>query len=361
MLFQNIRDLKGNKYTFSLNNFKLSFLSNPEAQEYHFKNETFVSPGWIDIHTHCNPLNKFVGSKPDEVGYKTGVCMVVDAGSVGIDNLDELFLIQKDWKTNIRALLNISRIGIPGQYELNNLEDVVINYDQDKYKDFVIGYKGRISGSVVGDNGVEPLKRFNKLREKQSHLPLMVHLGNTPPSFAEIVENLQDGDIMTHVFNGKNQDLFQDSKFTPDLQKAFAKGLKTDVGHGTSSFDGKLFSEILKNKNNFKPDFISTDIYEGNIKSGIVKDLATTMSKMHALGMSWVDVIDCVTINPARHFALKNFGEISEYTTNLTFFEIQKTENQENDSKLQPIKLTEKIVPVAVILNGEFIELTHKE
>ncbi|ATZ16107.1 dihydroorotase [Entomoplasma freundtii] len=356
MLFKNLKDLSGNNYSFCLYNNRLIFDNFEDEKIYHFGKETFVSPGWIDIHTHCNPLNNFVSSKPDEIGFKTGVCLIMDAGSVGLDNLDELFLIQKNWKTNIRSLLNISRLGIPGQYELNNLSDIKIDYDE-KYQNFIMGYKARISGSVVGNNGNKPLKIFKNLRKQKVNLPLMVHLGNQPPSFVEIIDELQPGDVLTHVFSGKNDDLFCNADFTPNFTKAIEKGLKVDIGHGTSSFDSVLFKNILLRQKNFKPDFISTDIYEGNIKSGVVKNLPTTMSKMHALGMKWSDIIDCVTVNPAQHFNLTGFGTISDETKNLTFFQIHKTSKLEIDSKGQFIKLEEEVVPVAVILNGEFIEL----
>jgi len=359
MRFRNIKDLKGNVYDFTLENQQLVF-SPTTNQKAFFSDDVFVSPGWIDIHTHCDIKNKFISSNPDQIGYQTGVCLVIDAGSTGVDNLDQLFNQQKNFKTNIKALLNISKIGIPGQYELNNLDDVQINYDLKKYRDFILGYKARISGSVVGRNGVLPLTKFKSLKEKQK-LPTMIHIGNEPPTLEEIINHLEAGDILTHVFNGKNDKVFVNGNLSQTIIQTQKKGIKLDVGHGSSSFDSELFRQVLTKNSGFKPDFISTDIYHDNIKNGTVKNLATVMNKLHALGMNWVDILDCVTVNPAKHFKLDNFGIISPKTKDLTFFKLVHGLFKEKDSKGQEIIMTEKIVPVAVIVQGQFFEIEKGE
>lgn len=353
MRFKDIKDIKGNKWDISLENgiIKLNNINDNEIVK--LGDDVFVSTGWIDIHTHIDESNSFLGSKPDDVGFNTGVALLIDAGSCGLNNIDNLFNLET--KTNIRALLNISKLGIPAQNELNHLSNIDINYDQIKYKNFIVGYKARISQSVVADNGVNPLLVFKKLTNNA--LPLMVHIGNEPPTFKDIVDQLRENDVITHIFNGKNESIFKEGEMSKTLKHAISMGIKFDIGHGTSSFDSVLFKEALRKNGSSICQFISTDIYRSNVKNGVVKDLPTTMSKINSLGLEWSKVIDCVTVNPAKHFKLSGFERIENGISDLTFFKIIKDETEVVDSKQQKFKIRERIVPIAIIVKGIFYSL----
>lgn len=67
-----------------------------------------------------------------------------------------------------------------------------------KYGDFVVGLKARISKSVVGLNGIEPLKVARKF-SAETGLPLMVHIGSGPPDIKEVLELLEEKDIITFL------------------------------------------------------------------------------------------------------------------------------------------------------------------
>ena len=45
------------------------------------KGEKYISSGWIDMHTHCFNKFKLYSDDADEIGYKKGVTVVVDAGT----------------------------------------------------------------------------------------------------------------------------------------------------------------------------------------------------------------------------------------------------------------------------------------
>jgi dihydroorotase len=159
-----------------------------------------------------------------------------------------------------------------------------IAYDLEKYGDFVVGYKARMSSSVTINSGVEALKIFRKLSKKSS-LPLMVHIGNEPPTFSEIVNYLKSGDVITHALNFKNHSLFDKNYFPKkSLIKAKENNVYFDLGHGSESFNYLGGKKALAN--GFKLDLISSDIYRINQKNGIVSSLALTISKMHTLGIS---------------------------------------------------------------------------
>lgn len=62
---------------------------------------------------------------PDEIDIKTGVSTVIDAGTTGAKNVGDFFKhAKKKAKTNVYALLNISKNGIVTQDELADLSQV---------------------------------------------------------------------------------------------------------------------------------------------------------------------------------------------------------------------------------------------
>src|SRR5699024_499410 len=179
------------------------------------------------------------GDDLDEIGYKTGVTTVVDAGSTGADRVDDLFRNSENSRTNLLAFLNISRIGLKQVDELSCLDWL----DEEKlqkaikdHKDSIVGMKARMSKSVVGANGLGPLKIARRFAENTG-LSLMVHIGSGPPDIRNIVDLLQQNDVVTHFLNGKANNLF-DSEGKPllELVEAVNRGVHLDVGHGNASF-----------------------------------------------------------------------------------------------------------------------------
>ena len=133
-----------------------------------------LSAGWIDGHVHCNPASPIYHDEPDQVGVAGGVTTVVDAGSVGADDIASFRELAGGRRTDVRALLNISRIGLVTQHELANLDDVDVALAGAAiraHRDFIIGIKARLSGSVVGANGVAPLARARRYSGASGRCP----------------------------------------------------------------------------------------------------------------------------------------------------------------------------------------------
>ena len=61
---------------------------------------------------------------PDEIGVKQGVTTVIDAGTTGAENIHRFYDLAKEAKTNVFALVNISKWGIVEQDELADLSKV---------------------------------------------------------------------------------------------------------------------------------------------------------------------------------------------------------------------------------------------
>lgn len=320
--------------------------------------KTFISAGWIDIHTHCYERLEIYKDYPDEVGIKSGVTTVVDTGTTGALDIEKFYEDTKKYKTNVYALINIAKQGITSQDELSNM----MNIDEDelknavkKYKDFVVGIKARMSKSVVISNGIEPLKLAKRIK-KELNLPMMVHFGSSPPTIEDILGYMEKGDILTHIYNGKPNGILKGNKIKEEIIEARERGIILDVGHGTESFSMDVAMKA-KDEGLF-PDTISTDIYIKNRINGPVYSLSTTMEKFIYMGYSLEDIINKVTKNAANAINLKNKGLIKEgYDADLTIFDVVNEEKELQDSLNKSVITNTSIKPRAVVINGEYLNI----
>jgi len=323
-----------------------------------YKHKVFVSSGWIDMHVHAFPEFDPYGDDVDEIGYKTGVTTIIDAGSTGADRLPDLVSSCKKSKTNVFAFLNIARIGLSRIDELSDLswlDEDALKRAIAEHKDFIVGLKARISKSVVGPNGVEPLKIARKF-SKDTDLPLMVHIGSGPPDINDVLDLLEKKDIITHYLNGKANNLFNENgKPLPKFLNAIKRGVHLDVGHGNASFSFQTAIQAKKYGIHF--DTISTDIYRKNRLNGPVYSMANVLSKFLYLGYSLEEVIDAVTVNAAKWLGKPALGRIATGdTANLTIFTVEDEAISLLDSEGEERIADQKIVVKGVVINGEYLE-----
>lgn len=318
--------------------------------------ETYVSAGWIDDHVHCFEKMTLYYDFPDEIGVKKGVTTVIDAGTTGAENIHEFYDLAKQAKTNVYALVNISKWGIVEQDELADLSKVkeeLVHKALTELPDFVVGIKARMSKTVIGDNGITPLEMAKNIQAKNNNLPLMVHIGSAPPKLDEILAHMSKGDILTHCFNGKpNGILEQDADEIKEfVWSAYDKGIVFDIGHGTDSFNFHVAEVALKE--GMKATSISTDIYIRNRENGPVYDLATTMEKLRVVGYDWSEIIEKVTVRPAENFHFTTKGQLAEgYDADITLFKIEAGQKILTDSNGFTREATELIKPVKTIIGG---------
>ncbi len=174
--------------------------------------QQYLSAGWIDDHVHCFEEMTLYYDYPDQIGVNKGVTTVIDAGTTGAENIADFYEHAKQAKTNVYALLNISKWGIIAQDELADLNKIQADMVKQKIEelpDFIIGLKARMSKSVVGQNGITPLQLAKRIQKENHQLPLMVHIGSAPPNLLDILALLESGDIMTHCFNGKTNGILE--------------------------------------------------------------------------------------------------------------------------------------------------------
>ncbi|WP_434665324.1 amidohydrolase/deacetylase family metallohydrolase [Aeromonas sp. NJAU223] len=322
---------------------------------------TYVSAGWIDGHTHCYPASPIYHDEPDKVGVESGVTTVIDAGSTGADDVDAFQQLAAGCKTRVHALLNISRIGLLRQNELANpadIDPVLAKAAIRRYPSFIVGIKARMSGSVVGENGLQPLRIAKQIQRDNGDLPLMVHVGNTPPDLDEIVALLGEGDLLTHCFNGKpNRILTPAGELRQAVRDAMLRGLRLDIGHGGASFSFEVAEHAIRQ--GILPHTISSDIYCKNRIKGPVYSLAHVMSKFFVIGMSLEQVLACVTHQAADALRLPGKGRLEVGAdADLTLFDLAKCQTLFTDTEAQSRSGDLQLLPLAVLVGGNLV-LTH--
>ncbi|WP_295807036.1 amidohydrolase/deacetylase family metallohydrolase [uncultured Nitratireductor sp.] len=320
----------------------------------------FLSPGWADLHAHVWYGGTDISIKPAQAGAERGVTTIVDAGSAGEANFHGLReLIIEPARENVYAFLNIGSIGLVACNRVSELMDMrSIDIDRiaqciEANRDVIVGLKVRASAVITGGWDLTPVRIAKKIG-RVLKLPLMVHVGEPPPLYDDILGLLGEGDIVTHCFNGKfGGSILEDEDLYTLVEEAAARGVILDVGHGGASFSFDVAKAALSR--DLSPHTISTDLHNRSM-DGSVWDMATTMSKLLSLGMSLEDVIAASTVNPRKaiglpHEKLLAVGKPAEFTV----FEMEQSSIEVKDSKGAVSRLSELFSPRHAILRAEAI------
>ena len=264
----------------------------------------FISPGWTDLHAHVWYGGTDISIRPEQGGAGRGVTTIVDAGSAGEANFHGLreFIIEPA-RENIYAFLNLGSIGLVACNRVTELQDMrSIDLDRTiavikENRDVIVGLKVRASAVISGGWDLVPLKLAKKL-SRVLDLPVMVHVGEPPPLYDDVLGLLTEGDIVTHCFNGKQGgSIIEDDDLYRLAEDAARRGIILDVGHGGASFSFDVGRAALER--GLLPTTISTDLHNRSLDTS-VWDLATTMSKLLSLGMGMEDVVIASSTAPKR-------------------------------------------------------------
>jgi dihydroorotase len=304
-----------------------------------------VTPGLIDLHTHVGP--GYWGIEPDPIAWRTGVTTWVDAGSTGAYTFEGLR--RAFHEVRVPVLLNISAVGLAGRTgesrDLSNC-DVPLAIDTvQQHRSRIRGIKVRIDRETVGDNGVEPLRRGIAVGDACG-VPVMVHIGTTPPALDEVLELLRPGDIMTHCASGLA------SPLGPAVRAAVDRGVLLDLGHGSGAFAFDVLERQLDL--GLAPHTVSTDLHCRSL-TGPVFDLPTTMAKLLAVGMPLGTVLEKVTAAPARALGLDGGSLTVGAPADLAVFDVRDEEHELVDSHLQVRTSPVRLVNVATYVGGRLL------
>lgn len=310
----------------------------------------YISPGWTDLHAHVWHGGTDISIRPAQAGLRHGVTTIVDAGSAGEANFHGFREYVIDTAPErILAFLNVGSIGLVACNRVSELSDVrSIDMDRslaviEANRDVIIGLKCRASGVIVGNWGITPLKIAKKMA-RIARLPLMVHVGEAPPTYDEVLELLDPGDIVTHCFNGKpGSSIIEDDHLWKLVLKCVERGIRLDIGHGGASFSFKVAEVAIAR--GLMPFSISTDLHLRSM-NGTVWDMATTMSKLLSVGMPLEAVVTASTTAPMAAIGLDTtdllaVGRPAEFT----IFDLADDDLTVTDSRGEIARLTRMFEP----------------
>src|SRR5438552_3213567 len=204
-----------------------------------------VIPGLVDLHAHLPPdASSQLGLSVDELTPFTGITTCVSAGDVGYLGFDDFKLtVINQVQTRVFAFLHISKLGltrypVPEMIDIRDAEVEPAARTVAKNSDILLGLKVRMGKAIVGDNGLEPLRRaLAAAKQSGVQARVMCHIGDAPGDLTDLLDLLRPGDILTHAYSGAGNNIVQNGKVLPAALAAKQRGVVIDVGHGGGSFD----------------------------------------------------------------------------------------------------------------------------
>lgn len=318
---------------------------------------TYVTPGLIDLHAHGYWGVSHYGIDLDRHSLGRGVTTVLDPGSAGAQTWPG-FLHHVIERANSRVfgLLNISMTGMIAQQvgeceDLRYLDPEFAAATVAEHPDRLIGMKVRLSRNIVGNNGIEPLRRALAAAEL-ARVPVTVHIGDTPGPLEEIVDLLRRGDTVTHCYHGRPRSVLDaNGRVLPAVWDAVERGVRLDVGHGVSSFTFATAERALDQ--GLLPNFISSDAHSHSVPAP-AGDLVSVMAKFLLLGMPLADVIRRVTATPAERLGMAGqLGALTEGADgDVTLLRLESGSFPLVDCSGEVRTGTARLEPVAVVKGG---------
>ena len=297
-----------------------------------------VLPGMIDTHAHVyRYVTGRFGLDADMVGVHSGVTTLVDQGGPSVLTFPGFReYVATKAASRVLAFLSAYMVGgLEGHYypELYRPDCIAV---EDTIRcgrenaDLVRGIKGHAEIGGFTRWGDEAMRRA-AIIARELDRPLYIHFGQLwplpeeTPSYdpdailPEMLEIMRPGDILAHPFTRHPGGFVnRHGQLHPVVREALARGLKTDVGHG-SHFSFKMARLVLEA--GVLPDTLGADMHgynttlpkprgtpdehpdkeEMHLFAGKQNfSLASAMTSMLALGIDLTHVVRMVTTNPAE-------------------------------------------------------------
>ena len=318
-----------------------------------------VTPGLIDLHTHLCP-HLGIGLPADELVPITAVTTAVSAGDAGAYTFGNFrHGVVPQSRTRLYGFVHIASIGLAGGLapgEMLNIDYANVDACAKvvaENADLALGVKVRITDSVVGQNGLEPLRRAIKAAEQAGKsFRVMCHIGAAPGSLSDLLDLLRPGDILTHAYSGAGNNIVQNGALLPAAKAAKQRGVVIDVGHGGGSFDYTVCEPAMAQ--GFAPDTISSDIHAVSINTPGYPTLPWVMSKFLGLGMPLEDVVAKATVEPARIIGrVPGLGTLQVGApADVAIFDLVDGPVEFVDTRNNKRSGTRKLVPVLTVRGG---------
>ena len=217
------------------------------------------------------------------------------------------------------AWLNLSTIGsvdtrfgelVPGPY----LDVPAAVAAARAHPDFIGGFKARLSTYAAGGGVGRILDGLIEAAEA-THLPVMVHVGDTDEPLGDIVRRLRPGDVVTHALTGRKHGILVADRLDPAMADAQARGVIFDAARGSNHLSFRVLEAAAEA--GFLPDTLSTDM--NRRVTGIVGFGQVTLGTyLLSVGVALPDVVSRMTVRPAAVIGLRDAGFVPGETGDVT-------------------------------------------
>ena len=308
-----------------------------------------VLPGLIDTHAHVfQYVTGRFGLEADLCGVRSGVTTLVDQGGPSCMTLPAFreFVVNAKQSRVVTFLSAYLVGGMEGHYYPSLYKPDCVDVDAtvkaaNENRDIVKGFKAHAELGGFARWGIEVMKLAAEIG-RRAELPVYIHFGQLwglPDSGAngvdpdtileQVIPLLKPGDILAHPFTRHPGGFVsREGKVHPVVKEALARGLKTDVGHG-SHFSYRMARIALDA--GIVPDTLGADMHGYNTRvpqlssslAGTPSEhpdkehmffgqtrfsLVSAMSSMLALGVPLERIVPMVTTNPAAMLGMQ--GEV---------------------------------------------------
>jgi len=331
----------------------------------------YVSPGWIDYHSHTMPIgNMLAPISPSLAEIPNGVTATVDQGTAGVANYKIYLDVMKFSILKFKANLNFADIGMSGVGTIDGIYPTQI-YNHETWDEKIelwrtafeenpselLGMKFLFMNKVLFNGGVErgietlekAVEICNKLEKK-----LTCHVAQCPVPIEEVTALLREGDVLTHCFTGDygHTILDENGKLRPKIIEARKSGVimdtAEDIGNGCVPVDKAAIEQ------EFYPDCISTDLTQYTIYRTNRVLLGHAMAKYYDFGMPLNEVIRAVTETPAK--VMEMYGSIGTLAPgaygDVTIFEKRDQSVEYTDKFGNREQGKTLFAPMCTIVNG---------
>src|SRR5687767_12722635 len=295
-----------------------------------------VLPGLIDTHAHVfQYVTGRFGLEADLCGVRSGVTTLVDQGGPSCMTLPAFReFVVNDKHSRVLAFLSAYLVGgmeghfYPALYKPDCIDIDATVKSAAENRDIVKGFKAHAELGGFARWGIEVIRLAAEIG-KQANLPVYIHFGQLwelPESGAngvdpdtileQVVPLLKPGDILAHPFTRHPGGFVnRQGKVHPIVNEALARGLRTDVGHG-SHFSYRMARIALDA--GIMPDTLGADMHGYNTRvpkpagtpdehpdkdhmfAGTTRfSLVSGMTAMLALGLPLEHVVAMATCNSA--------------------------------------------------------------
>lgn len=323
--------------------------------------DRLVTPGLVDMHAHVFVNAHDMGGHTDRFCRCSGVTTLCDAGSAGSSNFAGLrHILDTAVRTRVRALVNLSAIGITGTSRGGELSHLPYADPEGcartiiENPDLAFGVKLRFGPGLVWEYSAEPVKLARRAAEMAGNVPMMMHITDSPVPLPALIEHMKPGDIVTHCYHGGAHGIMgQEKEFVlKEIVEAQRAGIIFDCAHGRNHLNFRMTQRALDQ--GFMTDTISTDLTFTTATQGPVWDLPTTITKLLHFGMPLEEVMRRATAVPAKIMGYEGtVGTLKPgANADVSVFELRDEDIELHDSDGDTVIARRQLLPQLTLKDG---------